>query len=231
MSKKLIIGFDFSINKPAATILYEGRYYFYIWPLTLTKYEDQVYGTMSQYFTDFHCLNRNLESITKSSGLSTSEMAYEHTRRSVNLADTIVANIKEFISDHINDEDIDLYVVSEGLSFASKGNSTLDLAVYKGVLLAKIYEAWENVKIFTYAPMTIKKVAGCSGKECKGDKHAMINSFMNQDDIKDTTFYKSLAEGELSRLSKKNETEYYHCVDDLVDSYFAVKTFIEKDDK
>ena len=37
MPNKILIGFDFSMNKPAATILYNKKYYHYFWPLSLTK--------------------------------------------------------------------------------------------------------------------------------------------------------------------------------------------------
>jgi hypothetical protein len=37
---KILIGFDFSINKPAATIYYKGKYYLYFWPISITKKQE-----------------------------------------------------------------------------------------------------------------------------------------------------------------------------------------------
>lgn len=229
--KRVIIGFDFSINKPAATILYQGKYYNFIWPLELTKYENEVYSEMSMK-NDFKCLNRNLESISKTSTMSASAMVLEHTKRSVELAETIIRDIKKFEDevvklDKVNDQ-LELYIVSEGLSFNSKGNSTLDLATYKAVLMSKIYEEWKDVKIYTYSPMTIKSVAGCSKKDKKGDKHAMIHAFIDEN-VEDCTFWQKLKDETLSRVNKKGNIDYYHCVDDIVDSYFVIKTLIYKE--
>ena len=32
----ILIGFDFSINKPAATVLMDGKLKFFIWPIKLS---------------------------------------------------------------------------------------------------------------------------------------------------------------------------------------------------
>ena len=32
-SNTVLIGFDFSINKPAMTVYYNGKYYHYFWPI------------------------------------------------------------------------------------------------------------------------------------------------------------------------------------------------------
>ena len=37
MAKSIFIGFDFSMNKPAATILYDKQFHFFIWPADITK--------------------------------------------------------------------------------------------------------------------------------------------------------------------------------------------------
>ena len=40
---KVLVGFDFSMNKPAATIYYNGQYYHYFWPLNLTAKQQKMY--------------------------------------------------------------------------------------------------------------------------------------------------------------------------------------------
>jgi hypothetical protein len=37
MAKSIFIGFDFSMNKPAATLLYDKQFHFFIWPAEMTK--------------------------------------------------------------------------------------------------------------------------------------------------------------------------------------------------
>jgi len=56
--EKILIGFDFSINKPAATIYYNGNYYHYFWPISLTKKQEQLYQE-----AEVTVKNRNLGSI------------------------------------------------------------------------------------------------------------------------------------------------------------------------
>ena len=73
MPEKLIIGFDFSINKPAATFFYKNHISIKIWPIELTKLENETYAEMSKEI-DFKCINRDLDSISKNSKMSTSQM-------------------------------------------------------------------------------------------------------------------------------------------------------------
>lgn len=229
-----ILSFDFSINKPAATVWRSsnksfGNPVFLIWPLSLTKKEKEIYNDLMYESGDgFFFNNRDLDAISKSSNLTSSEMAIEHTKRSVELANMILSDLEALIG-----ADEDIFFVSEGLSFSSKGNSVLDLATYKGVLMSKIYERFPTVKIFTYSPMTIKSVAGCAKRDKASDKHAMIKAFLTESGLEDNSFWKSLTDGKLSyeveKGKRKGEIEYIHCVDDIVDSYFAMKTFIEKE--
>jgi len=235
----VIFAFDFSINKPAATIMRTkgdsifGNPTFMTWPSSLTKKEKETYYSLmypeDPRETGFLYCCRDLEAISKASSLSTSEMALEHTKRSVELAERIVMDLDELAGG-----DPDVYFVSEGLAFNSKGNSSLDLATYKGVLMAYMYKKFPSLKIYTYAPMTIKSVAGCAKKDKAGDKHAMIKAFLEEEGfVKDNIFWKALKEGKLSYVKEKGkakgEIEYIHCVDDIVDSYFAMKTLIAKE--
>ena len=52
------IGFDFSMNKPAATIYYNKHFYFYFWALKLTDKKLQMYKDCN-----VHAISRNLSSI------------------------------------------------------------------------------------------------------------------------------------------------------------------------
>jgi len=65
------------------------------------------------------------------------------------------------------------------LSYGSKGDASLNLATYKGVLLSKIYEHYGDAlkRLYTYAAMTIKATAGCAGKKDKDIKMPMIDAF------------------------------------------------------
>lgn len=216
----LIIGFDFSIDKPACCVMGKDNFHkFLIWPLKLTKVEKDVY---ENNIDDIQCYCRDKKAISKSGEVSSSAMTLEHTTRSINLANLIIQSLDKVIEEY--GEYDDLYVVTEGLSFNSKGNSTLDLATYKGVLLAKLYEHYSLNGMYTYGPLSIKSIAGCATKDKKSDKHAMINAFMDTDI--ESVFKDKLIAKEMFNSKGK---EYLHCVDDLVDSYWACITLMKKE--
>ena len=209
------IGFDFSINKPAMTIEHKGIYDFFIWPLHM---KDSLVEKYKKY--DVNVFNRNLPSIDTKK-MSSSEIAYEHTRRSTSLANLIVRSIVTYLANRRLSE-CKLNISSEGLSFGSSGDQALNLATYKGVLLSKLYEAFPIDYLGTYAPITIKKTAGCSSKEKRGDKKCMIESFLMNEKIQHKFQY-GLRIGAFTL-----KVNYAECVDDLIDSYFALKTMKEK---
>lgn len=221
MNNNIYLSFDFSINKPAATLYYHGKFYFWFWPLNLLKKHCDTYAKFNVNVT-----SRNLENIdTKKT--KTSQLTLIHTIRSTDLANLIISQIDEFIESEFGykpTDSYDLYVCSEGLSYASKGDATLNLATYKGVLLSKIYEHYrDNLKrIFTYAPTTIKSVAGCATKEKRGDKTAMIKAFIAEP--LNNVFRTAVADGSL--IAKTN---YVDGIDDIVDSYWAMKTMLNKE--
>lgn len=217
--ERVLIGFDFSVNKPACCIVFRNEIHFMFWPLSLSKNEEKAYNE-----TDVYVFNRNLSSISKKSNLTASQMVREHTERSRNLAGFIVEDLNRMFYRWYNVSigEVDMYVATEGLSFGSSGNSALDLATYKGVFLASLIDEWPDVVLETYAPISIKSVAGCSKKAVSGEKEPMIEAFLREDKIK-CLFRDMLRDGKL-----RAKTNYIHGVDDIVDSYWTVKTLYKK---
>lgn len=218
MSNCLFIGFDFSMNKPAATILYKKEFYFFIWPIDITKNNIKKFQECN-----INVYNRALNAIS-AENLPNSQIVIEHTKRSTNLANLIIDTIDLFIANIVKTEKIDMFISSEGLSYGSKGDAALNLATYKGVLLSKLYEHYiDQLKgLYTYPPITIKSVAGCAKKGELSNKNKMINAF-TKEPCK-TLFKEFLLNGKL--LAKTN---YIPCVDDIVDSYWALKTMLVKE--
>lgn len=214
----IFIGFDFSINKPAMTIYKNSKYEYYIWPLKLSENKIKLYKE-----SDIHILSRELDSISELKHLSLSELTLEHTARAINLANIIVSDIKKELK---NINNYSLYICSEGLSFGSNGDAALNLATYKGILLSKLYENFYNnglKGLYTYSPISIKSIAGCAKKQDRNKKVSMINAFIAQKD-NNCLFKENLINKKL--LAKSN---YIPCVDDIVDSYWALKTMIKKE--
>ena len=215
---KVLIGFDFSMNKPAATIYFRGQYYHYFWPLKITNKQQKLYED-----ADVSIVNRNMSSVDTKT-VENSQLVLIHTIRSTDLANLIINDIDDLITNKFELTDYELYVCSEGLSYASKGDATLNLATYKGVLLSKIYEHYGDhlTRLYTYSPITLKATAGCSSKEDRADKTKMIKKYIAQNN--DIKLRLCLANGYM-----KAKTNYIAGIDDLVDSYWALKTMMQKE--
>lgn len=215
--EKILVGFDFSMNKPAATIYYKGNYYHYFWPLNISKKLMDEYNEAGVFVK-----NRELPSINVKD-IENSQIVLIHTIRSTDLANLIIEDIDNFIN-KLNLEDYDLYVCSEGLSYASKGDATLNLATYKGVLLSKIYEHYGDhlKRLFTYSPISLKATAGCAGKTDVKDKTKMIKKYI----LENNNIKMRLCLANDMLKAKKN---YITGIDDIVDSYWALKTMIKKE--
>lgn len=215
---KVLIGFDFSMNKPAATIYFRGYYYHYFWPLKITSKQQKMYED-----ADVSIVNRNMSSVDTKT-VENSQLVLIHTIRSTELANLIISDIDDLITNKFELTDYELYVCSEGLSYASKGDATLNLATYKGVLLSKIYEHYGDhlTRLYTYSPITLKATAGCSSKEDRADKTKMIKKYIAQNN--DIKLRLCLANGYM-----KAKTNYIAGIDDLVDSYWALKTMMQKE--
>lgn len=213
---KTIISFDFSINKPAMCIYHNNKLYFYTWPLNIDNKSIEILKQC-----DVNVYNRNLQPINKKQYDSNS-LVYEHVKRSSLLTDLIINDIMSFIKFHNIDKN-NIIISSEGLSYASNGDATLNLAAYKQVLLTKLYEN-DLVNIKTYSPITIKATAGKS-KKGEGSKTSMIDAIKEEE--KNHKFIEILSTND-NLLKKK--TAYIQTVDDLVDAYWCLKTTLKKED-
>ena len=213
---KSIFAFDFSINKPAMCAFINNKFYFYTWPLNIDKKSYEILNNC-----DVNIINRDLSSIDKKKYDSHS-LVLEHIKRSIQLVDLIISDIKELISK--NNIDInDIIISSEGLSYGSNGDATLNLASYKQVFLNEIYKLGiTNIK--TYSPITIKSVAGCSKKNLLG-KDKMIQAILTIDDI-EHNFIKTI---KYNQDALKKKTSFVMTVDDLVDAFWCLQTTIVKE--
>lgn len=209
-----IFGFDFSIAKPAMC------YYntdtksveFYCWPMNIDKKSIEILKNCK-----INVFNRGLIPMSDKN-FDGQQMVIENTKRSYELSNIIASKVKEIIEDTSLD---DVYVVTEGLSYASKGNQILDLSGYKYAMLIELYKLGIR-NIYTLSPSFIKHVAAM-GKKMKYDKEFMINAVKNVNP--DThEFIRSLIYNE---DSLKKQTAFVKCVDDLVDSYWATRALCE----
>lgn len=211
----IIFAFDFSMSKPAMCYYYKNKIHFWCFPMKIDEKSLDILRA-----SNINVINRNLPSIDKKT-FDSHTLVKEHINRANNLSNIIVNTINDIIKkNNIKKENV--IIATEGLSFASKGDAMLDLSGYKYVLLSKISELNIN-NIFTYSPITIKNVAGCSKKDNKG-KLPMIEKIKEE---KSNHIFITNLKNQPEMLKKK--TSFVQCVDDLVDAYWCLKTVIIKE--
>jgi len=204
-----IIGLDFSINKPAACVYTDGKYEFFSWPFGLSEKILDIYRE-----SGINIIDREDE---KYKGTDSSEKMRREVENAMYLSDLILLSMPDGYAKEWK-------VVFEGISYASSGNMAIQLGGYKYVLMEAFWNEcvpWENMT--TYAPITIKKTAGCSKKGM--GKKEMIDSFLKNSA---TNPLKTAMLENPDRFKKKTGTWIDH-LDDLVDAYWAVETYREKE--
>lgn len=202
-----ILGFDFSINKPAACLYHNGIYTFYSWPFELSEKIKKIYRDAGVNLID--------RVDKKYKGKDSSEKMRWEVSNSMYLSDLIICSLP--------DGDIKNWkIVFEGLSFNSSGNMGIQLGGYKYMLMRDLFDNCVPFKnMTTYAPITIKKTAGCSEKGKK--KKDMIDAFVRTSNC---SLAKQISINP-TLFQKKTGTWIDH-LDDLVDSYWAIETYLAK---
>lgn len=235
--KRLLIGLDFSINKPALTYAVCGddgkieRMGHSLWLMRCTK---KVQAIHEKYFDFVWFENRDLDPIGRDVDYSDG-VAHKTFQASV-FATDIVSRILT-IESEVNDGDIPMpiYVASEGLSFNSNGASGLDLASYKSVLYAEIYKellplervledkSKEKLQdyLVTFSPMAVKTASGCTKKDKRGDKNAVVDAFVSDSLTQDLGDYSDFVRN--IPITHKSKTNYIMGMDDIADSFFVFK--------
>lgn len=204
-----IIGIDFSINKPAATIQTDiNRHIHFIWPFEMKLALRELYNKYN-----VNVIDRN--DIKEKNISNTIQMQYQ-VQNSIYIASLITESLKPYLNNNT-------FISFEGFSYASGGNVAIQLGAYKYILMDRLskYVPFENM--YTYSPQTLKSIAGCASKGSK--KSDVIDAFRltcHSDfaiALKDDTF------------KTKKAKNWEVCVDDIADSFWALKSFLAKDFK
>ena len=205
-----LIGFDFSINKPAACILKDNSYTFISWPYGLSNTALKTYQDSPVTIVE--------RTDTKEKGDNVSSKLRYEVENSRYLAELITSSILDVIGNFYKE---DTYLAFEGLSYGSTGDVVLQLGGYKYILMDILSEFLPLDNMFTYAPTSVKKTAGCSKKGMK--KSDMIEAFKTVS----TPLSKYLRENEEDFKTKKGN--WIAHLDDLVDAYWVLETLRERD--
>lgn len=210
-----IFAFDFSMNKPAMTVLCNNKMDFYVWPSAI---DAKSYNTLIYSCVSVTC--RNLPSM-KETKHDQHSLILEHVNRAVELANIIVHTINSIVRKN-NIDKSDVIIANESFAFSAKGDAILDLSGYKYILMYTLIEnGYANFR--TYSPITIKKTADCSKKGL--GKDAMISAF-GKAFCKDIPYCNHpIMETLLNNPQNlKKKTNYVLCMDDIADSYWCMRT-------
>ena len=211
-----IFAFDFSMSKPAMSVLMNDKLMFFVWASDI----DSKSQTMLED-CGVHVYNRNLPKM-KDKCFDEHSLILEHVTRATNLANMILETILDLLSKHAPDvKREDVIISNEAFAFLARGDATLDLSGYKYILMyTLIHAGFKNLQ--TYSPSTLKKTAGCSKRGL--GKDAMIEALSNE--TKYTNTFIDVIRETPELLKKK--TAYVMCTDDIADSFWCLKTTIEK---
>lgn len=210
-------GLDFSINSPALCHFDGSKYTFYSFlnignrdlskPLPKSM---SIYETLKGVGVDTIFFRRD----KKHADYSQDQIL--KIANAKNVAQTIADLIFKLKGD-----DPQMVFAIEGYSYGSKGNSFIDLIQFNSVLRNEIYTRKSDVdEIVVVSPSMVKKEAG----KGNANKNKMLEFFLESDDelLACVDFFKWCHENPESLLDKKENV--VKPVDDLVDSYFVLKT-------
>ena len=214
---KPIFAFDFSMNKPAMSALINGKLTFHVWASDI---DGKSLGRLKD--CGINIINRNLPKM-KDGEFNEHELILEHIKRSTDLANMILETIENLLKEESPDIKYEEVIISnEGFAFSAKGDAALDLSGYKYILMYTLINAgFKNFR--TFSPITLKKTAGCSKKGL--GKDAMIMALANEG--KGVHPFIDIIRETPELLKKK--TAFVMCTDDIADSYWCLKTTIEKE--
>lgn len=207
----MILGIDFSIKSTAATLLSGDAYTFYTFARTDVIKEDVAIALRAAGVI--------VNSLPSEQPLPKKASIAERERSSLQDANALIPEITKWFTDI----GIKAYGI-EGFSFASTGNRLAQISGYQWVLRWEMLKAGippENFWIFS--PMTIKATAG------KGNynKDEMIAAFLASEDpaLQNSGLWKAMSSQPSLFQNKKGA--WHKPIDDLIDSYFVLKT-VEK---
>lgn len=204
-----IIGFDFSINKPAACIFANETYKFISWPYGISDKHLKVFSESGITIVE--------RTDNKDKGNNISEKMRYEVENALYISRLIIDSIKPYLNE-------DTIIAFEGLSYASKGDVVLQLGGYKYILMAELSKYMSTDNMYTYSPITIKSIAGCAKKGM--GKIDMINKFIEEGP--DCQFRDSLRNEPDIFKTPKSKNWIVH-IDDLVDAYWVIQTILKKE--
>ena len=190
------IGIDFSINSTAVTIIKDESIHLFSF---VPNYRSELSAfKIHKQITDLVTIVSYEKAANTKDPLKDQAIKLENAD---NLSNIIIETIKPYV---IENPEIRI----EGFSFASKGNSFIDLITYNTFLKVKLIQNWGHC-ISVIPPKSLKKMYTNNGNASKCD---MIRAYIEKSD---SAFRNKLVE---LNLNVEGEFVVPKPVDDLVDS-------------
>jgi len=173
------IGIDFSLNSPAFCVLKNSEFF---WG-SLTRSERSAESLRKSKDKPYSILegDPNVELIF----LDKKSMPEEYSERErikIDYFQDLVDIFWSSINAHIEDQN-DVCIAMEGLSFASNGNALIDISMATALIRKKIVDTIGSQNFFVYSPTSIKKFAKKGNAKKDELYHAIIDK-----QVPDTNF-------------------------------------------
>ena len=204
-----LIGFDFSINKPAACIFNGKDYIFMSWP----------YNQSDKNIKSFK--DAGVQIIERTDNKDKGENITDKIRYEVENSQYLSYLILESVHPYLDEDTI---LGFEGLSYGSSGANGIQLGAYKYMLMDRLNRYIPLNQMYTYSPITIKSIAGCAKKGM--GKSEMIEAFIKNSSYSEL---KNSLINNRQQFRKKGDRSWIDHLDDLIDAYWSIETMRVKE--
>jgi hypothetical protein len=210
-----IIGFDFSINYPAACISQDFTDFSWVTVTNtkLTKTYQHFLEGVTLEFPKIKIVNLGEKN---NKGVSYSDTERKKLTNQLNLIDTLINNVLQEVKDS------PIIVGIEGIAYGAKGNSLIDIAQATGILKKSISDkllAKNLAGLFIFSPSELKNAIGAKGNANKFD---IFNNYIQDPKIE------AARDSSLTQCLNKYQTEIVTNTEirspfsDMIDSYLSV---------
>lgn len=210
-----IVSLDFSILYPGVCICRDFKEFTWLAVINtdITKRDEKRFDDLT---TKYPSIN-----ILKTTSRRSKEDLYHLTERKklinyLEATDLLVDNLKNLLN-----QDDDLIVCIEGISFGSKGNALVDISQATGIIKNKLVDKilkGNSDRFFVFSPGELKNAIGCKGNSGKLE---IYNKFISDpiiDSVKESELYEAL----LSEDWISNGSNVKSPIMDMIDSYLGI---------
>lgn len=210
MNNKIYIGIDFSINSPGLCIYKEETKQFYFTSFSNMDISDfdkkkvPKKSIIHKYLVDDESIF-----LVDYKRHKTDKDYIKDQKNKMEDADMLAKGISKYIAKICNNSFDNVYIAMEGFSYASKGNSFIDLIMFNSILrnhLVNLYGNKGAENIYIFSPSAIKGFAGKGNANKLLMYYYWIHNTLNDKDIINNKFFKWCNKSFNENVFKKADT-------------------------